>query len=115
MISRKIIISALGVMLSVSIIHVYANTEQMTMTLQRISHVLQQINPLINEAQTEQGSNARIKFRFDLLRADIAKIQSGITEQLDRVTIQPRTVQPLKGDYLKQTKKIKRVTIGDPL
>ncbi len=78
----------------------FANTEQMNATLARISRLLNQVNPLINLAQKQQDSNARVKFQFDALRSDVADIQAGIAEAINRVSIQPRIVKPLSGDYL---------------
>lgn len=77
-----------------------ANTEQMNVTLARISTILSQVNPLINQAQKQESSNARVQFQFNKLRQDIAQIQSGIAQAVNRVSIQPRVVQPLSGDYL---------------
>ncbi len=78
----------------------FANTDQMNATLARINMILTQVNPLINAAQKEQDPNARVKFQFDRLRADIGKIQTGIAEEINLVSIQPRQVAPLSGDYL---------------
>lgn len=78
----------------------FANTEQMNATLARISRLLNQVNPLINLAEKQQDPNARVKFQFDGLRYDVAKIQSGIAQAINRVSIQPRVIKPLSGDYL---------------
>ncbi len=77
-----------------------ANTEQMNSTLNRMNRILNQINPLINLAQQQQDPNARVKFQFDALRSDIASIQEGIEQATQRVSIQPRVITPLSGDYL---------------
>ncbi|PIQ43243.1 MAG: hypothetical protein COV52_01880 [Gammaproteobacteria bacterium CG11_big_fil_rev_8_21_14_0_20_46_22] len=78
----------------------FANTAQMNATLARISTILSQVNPLITLAEKQQDPNARVKFQFDELRRDIADIQAGIAQAVNRVSIQPRVVQPLSGDYL---------------
>ena len=78
----------------------FADTAQMNATLARMSTILSQVNPLINLAEQQQDPNARVKFQFDELRQDIAHIQSGIAQAVNRVSIQPRVVQPLSGDYL---------------
>lgn len=80
-----------------------ANTSQMHMTLARINRLLKQVNPLINLAQQQQDPNTRVKFQFELLRCDISSIQSGITQAMNRVSIQPRIVKPLAGDYLPES------------
>lgn len=92
--------SILSIILFLSVINTsFADTEQMTVTLARIRTILNQINPLINLAQSEQEPNARIKFQFDQLRADIAKIQIGINEGIKPISVQPRVVEPISGDY----------------
>ncbi len=78
----------------------FADTEQMNTTLSRVNMILNQINPLINAAQKEQDPNARVKFQFNVLRADIEKIKAGISQEINLVSIQPRNVTPLSGDYL---------------
>ena len=78
----------------------YADSDQMNTTLARISTILSQINPLINSAESQQDPDARVQFQFDALRADIGKIQEGLAEQLNGISIQPRVVAPLSGDYL---------------
>ena len=78
----------------------FADTAQMNATLARISTILSQVNPLVTLAQKQQDPNARVKFQFDELRQDIAQIQSGIAQAVNCVSIQPRVVQPLSGDYL---------------
>jgi RAQPRD family integrative conjugative element protein len=78
----------------------FANIAQMNTTLSRISVILNQVNPLINLAQKQQAKNTRVKFQFNTLRNDISYIQAGIAQALNRVSIQPRTVAPLSGDYL---------------
>ena len=78
----------------------FADTSQMNTTLARISTILSQVNPLINLAERQQGQNARVKFQFNALRQDLASIQAGIAQAINRVSIQPRTVKPLSGDYL---------------
>ncbi len=77
-----------------------ANTAQMHTTLARINHLLAQIYPLINLAQQQQDPHERVLIKFDALRHDIARIQTGIAHIINRPSIQPREVIPLTGDYL---------------
>ena len=78
----------------------FADTAQMNATLSRISHVLSELNPLIQEAAKEQDPNARVQFQFDQLQADVGRMQAGILEAINGVSIQPRVEPPLLGDYL---------------
>lgn len=97
--TKKIILGVSCLLLLINNIS-FADNDQMNATLARINMILSQINPLINSAQKEQDPNARVKFQFNTLRSDISKIQSGIAEQINLVSIQPRNVMPISGDYL---------------
>ena len=109
------LICAVSIALTLTASLTFANTEQMHTTLARINTLLSQINPLINLAERQEDPNERVKFQFEVLRKDIADVQSGIAQALNRVSIQPRTVAPLSGDYLpsyssNNTKKITTIT-----
>ena len=67
--------------------------------LARISHELQAIEPLINEAALQANPDARIHFQYDWLRRDLSKIQQGIQAHIDAPRSEPRTFPPLRGDY----------------
>ncbi|MBX9706096.1 MAG: hypothetical protein K2Q14_04745 [Gammaproteobacteria bacterium] len=79
---------------------ILADNSEMNATLERVNQLLNQVNPLVNLAQSQEDENVRVKFQFDALRHDIAHIQEGIAQAINRVSIQPRTVEPLIGDYL---------------
>jgi RAQPRD family integrative conjugative element protein len=97
---RKIsLLSSFLILLFVSSLS-FASTAQMHTTLTRINTILNQINPLINLAEQQQDPNIRVKFQFITLREDVSHIQAGIAQALHRVSIQPRVVAPLIGDYL---------------
>ncbi len=67
--------------------------------LARISHELQTISPLIDQAASQANPEARIQFQYDWLRQDIARISNGIQEHIDTPRSEPRTFSPLRGDY----------------
>ncbi len=90
----------------------FADTSQMNATLSRISTILSQVNPLINLAEQQQDVNTRVKFQFNTLRQDIASIQTGIAQAINRVSIQPRSVKPLSGDYIPISQSIKSQSIA---
>ena len=93
-----------GIVLLLLINLCHADQAQMNASLQRITIVLQKTYPLINLAEKQQNKNTRVQFNFDELRADISKIQAGLMAQIHRVSIEPRQVKPLAGDYLKRDK-----------
>ena len=67
--------------------------------LARISHELQAIRPLIDQAASQSNPDARIRFQFDWLRQDLDQINRGIQEHIDTPRSEPRTFPPLRGDY----------------
>lgn len=89
----------------------YADTEPENIYLIQILNALHAIQPLILAAEKQQPLNTRISFHYtkfqdvqgqwhDGLLEDIQSIESGIKEQLSSVSVEPRTITPLKGDYL---------------
>ena len=67
--------------------------------LARISHELQAIRPLIDQAASQANPDARIRFQYDWLRQDLNLIRFGIQEHIDTPRSEPRTFPPLRGDY----------------
>lgn len=78
----------------------WADTAIEKSDLARINAILSHLNPLINDAQRNQNPNARVKFCYACLRQDISKIQVGIAQGIHGVSIEPRAVVPLQGDYV---------------
>lgn len=90
---------------SIQIPSAHADTETENTALIRIINILNLLTPLINQAEQAQDKRTRIQFRYDLLRRDVNQIKQGIDQKLNPPTIQPRTVQPINGDYLTMQQK----------
>ncbi len=69
--------------------------------LAQLIHELEALSLLIDHAQHNTNHDARIRFHYDWLRADIEHIRSGIQNHLVQPRQQPRIIPPLKGDYRK--------------
>lgn len=67
--------------------------------LARIAHELQALEPLIEKAETAAIPAARIRFRYDWLRRDLARVRAGLETHLEAAADAPRTFAPLRGDY----------------
>ncbi len=67
--------------------------------LARITHEIEAIQPLINQAESQTNPDSRIRFKYDWLRQDLDRIQRGIQEHIDTPRAEPRTFSPLRGDY----------------
>lgn len=89
----------------------YADTEQENVYLTQILNALHAIQPLILASEKQQPQNTRIVFHYTKfqdtqgewhngLLEDVKAIQSGIKEQLSSVSVEPRNITPLNGDYL---------------
>jgi len=67
--------------------------------LARLIHELRATEVLIAQAEAQADPDARIHFRYDWLRQDLARIRQGISEHIDAPRAEPRPVPPLRGDY----------------
>ncbi len=67
--------------------------------LARLAHEIELLTPLIDAAEASADKTARIQFRYDRLRYDLALIRMGILEQVQGAPPGPRQVEPLRGDY----------------
>ena len=67
--------------------------------LARIINELELLTPLLAEAQAAADVDARIHFRYDWLKKDLARIRQGIQEHIEAPRAMPRAVAPLRGDY----------------
>ena len=67
--------------------------------LVQLVHELDALIRFIDHAQHNADQDARIRFNYDWLRADVDHIRSGIQNHLIQPRQQPRSIPPLKGDY----------------
>lgn len=92
----------------------YANTDQMKITLVKIINQLQAIKPLINQAKTQQDVHPREKINFDVwqdnagkthngLRQDIEAIQHSLIMSINQKNTEPRIYKPIKGDFTRHS------------
>ncbi len=67
--------------------------------LARVVHELETLSTLITEAEMAADPDARIRFQYAWLRADLATIRQGIDTHLQAPEQEPRTWPTLRGDY----------------
>lgn len=67
--------------------------------LARISHELVTLDPLLKAAESQANPDHRVRFRYDWLRQDLARLRLGIEEHINAPRAEPRTFPPLRGDY----------------
>lgn len=72
--------------------------------LARLLQEIGTLKQLSHAAEHYQSKNTRNneRFRYDWLREDLNKIEHGLREKLHLPQVQPRTVAPLKGEYLSE-------------
>ena len=77
----------------------FADADAEREALARVVHELEALEPLIRTAQSQANPDARIRFRYDWLRQDLARVQLGVQEHIDAPRAEPRSFAPLRGDY----------------
>ncbi len=108
---KKILLTGITVAMTFLSINGFADATQEKIYLVQILNQLNAMQPLVLAAQQAQPFNTRIQFHYTHYRDtdghlcnglldDITAIKKGITEKLNQPAIEPRTVKPIKGDYL---------------
>jgi RAQPRD family integrative conjugative element protein len=67
--------------------------------LMRLTQEIDALAPLIDTAEENADKAARIRFRYDWLRRDLARIREGLLEHATADQAEPRHYPPLRGDY----------------
>lgn len=68
-------------------------------SLAKIIHELNVLESLIKQAEANADQDSRVRFRYDWLRQDLKQIKDSIQSHIDSPRAQPRSFQPLRGDY----------------
>lgn len=76
-----------------------ADTDAEREALAKVLHEIEMLNSLITEAEAAADPDARIRFQYAWLRADLATIRQGIEVHLKAPRQEPRTWPALRGDY----------------
>jgi RAQPRD family integrative conjugative element protein len=89
------------------------SVEQERIYLVQLVNQLNALLPVITTAEKSQPKNQRVSFHYSAwhdakgkrhngLWEDVREIKSGIEEKLNTVTVEPRVVVPIQGDYLEK-------------
>ncbi len=94
-------VSLLGMVIAGALVcsPVLADTDGERAALARLMTALDQLEPLIAEAQSQADINAPVFVRYDLLRADLLTVRSGLVRHLNDARRHPAVIEPLVGDY----------------
>jgi len=93
-------LTAIALLVSlVPLVAVSADANAEREALARLSHEIEALTPLVDTAESQASPDARIRFRYDWLRQDLARIRAGIQQHIDAPRVEPRTFPPLRGDY----------------
>lgn len=91
--------AAVALLLCVPLAHAQDLNHPESERLARIVHELQTLESLITEAESAALPEARIRFRYDWLRRDLARVKGGLEAHLEAAGDEPRSFAPLRGDY----------------
>lgn len=67
--------------------------------LARLLHELALLQRLVDQAEASAESGDALRFRYDWLRQDLARVRLGINDHLLGGRDAPRDTEPLRGDY----------------
>ena len=67
--------------------------------LQKIDRHLSELALLIDEAELSADPDRRIRFRYDWLRRDIARVRNGVQAHIHRPLAEKQANAALQGDY----------------
>jgi RAQPRD family integrative conjugative element protein len=92
-----------------------ASAEQERVYLLQLLHQIDAMQSTVSAAAKEQSQDARIQFHYTAYRdksgrlhngvsEDLQLIRSGIEEQLDHASVEPKMILPINGDYNDQDK-----------
>ena len=95
----KLYQTLLAITLCLTSVTALADSDGERDALARLAHELEALTPLIDVASSQAEPDTRIRFQYDWLRQDLARVRTGITEHINAPRAEPRKVQPLKGDY----------------
>jgi len=68
-------------------------------SLARMANEILALEPLVREAEQRRSPGNAVKFQYNTLRGDLAKIRHGIEAYIHQSNYRPRKFKPLKGDY----------------
>lgn len=95
-------IPRLLILMTALLIPIVARADQ-AMANQYLQHAINELQAAkvyVNKAKAQQPANQRVVFHYDWVLADIDSIKGGIRQQFNRPKIQPRVIEPIKGDYI---------------
>lgn len=73
------------------------DTERQYLAL--LANEITALEVVLHKAELHQNKDARVKFQYDWLRDDFAKMKAGVLAHVNAPRTQPRKVAPLQGDY----------------
>jgi len=95
----KLYQALLAILLCLISVTALADSDGEHAALAQLIHELEALTPLLDTASSQAEPDTRIRFQYDWLRQDLARVRAGIAEHINAPRAEPRKVQPLKGDY----------------
>lgn len=98
---NKLLVSAALLLAYVYSPQVVADQDGERAVLARLTHEINSLIPLIDEAESQSNLSGRYKFQYQWLKSDLNIVRSAIEDHIHGSRVEPRVVQPLKGDYIR--------------
>ncbi len=77
----------------------FADSDGERAALARLVGEIDQLAPLLKQAEAQADTKERVRFGYAWLREDLEKVKAGIRGHLDRPRTEPQAVEPLRGEY----------------
>jgi RAQPRD family integrative conjugative element protein len=78
----------------------FADEQLSNQYLQRALSELDAAKVYVQQAKEQEAPNQRVVFHYEDVLSDIDKIEGGIQEKFNMPKVQPRTIEPVSGDYI---------------
>lgn len=77
-----------------------ASNHSANQDLRRALLALNAAKTYVAQAQSVAPKTTRVVFHYDLVNRDISRVMAGIEAKFEAASVQPRRMNPIKGDYL---------------
>jgi len=78
---------------------VWADSDSEYAALERLARQIEQLQPLVRQAQAQSDERQPVQFRYDRLQDDLSRISQAIDRHLHAPRREPQPIEPLDGDY----------------
>lgn len=98
---KRSILLKLVILSIVCVLPLYAQAQEDTERhyLALLASEISALETVLHKAELNQDKEARVKFQYERLRADLGETRAAILRHVNAPRTTPRKVAPLQGDY----------------